>query len=165
MKCCRLVSLPYVDWSCMGWCCHFQEPCFVSVALTSVGRMGGGGVFYRYCEFAQRTVLDVVLCYRGWYRTPHISWSPCPGRENQFVTETQQLVDLGKQMNLVGEDLREFVWVEHALAREEMFVSGRTRRKMKRGLLQKQWGLLQRMKQIWLLQWKNQRGFGIMRRK
>ena len=33
--------------------------------------------------------------------------------------ETQQLVDLGKQINLEGEELREFVRAEHALARDE----------------------------------------------
>ena len=33
--------------------------------------------------------------------------------------ETQQLVDLGKQMNLEGEELREFVRAEQALARDE----------------------------------------------
>ena len=33
--------------------------------------------------------------------------------------ETQQLVDLGKQMNLEGEERREFVWAEQALARDE----------------------------------------------
>ena len=34
--------------------------------------------------------------------------------------ETQQLVDLGKQMNLEGEELREFVRAELALARDEI---------------------------------------------
>ena len=34
--------------------------------------------------------------------------------------ETQQLVDLGKQMNLEGEKLREFVRAEQALARDEI---------------------------------------------
>ena len=34
--------------------------------------------------------------------------------------ETQQLVDLGKQMNLEGEELREFVRAEQALARDEI---------------------------------------------
>ena len=33
--------------------------------------------------------------------------------------ETQQLVDLGKQINLEGEELREFVRAEQALARDE----------------------------------------------
>ena len=33
--------------------------------------------------------------------------------------ETQQLVDLGKQMNLEGEELREFVRAEQALTRDE----------------------------------------------
>ena len=40
--------------------------------------------------------------------------------ENQFVMETQQLVDLGKQMNLAGEELHEFVRAEQALARDEI---------------------------------------------
>ena len=56
--------------------------------------------------------------------------------------ETQQLVDLGKQMNLEGEELREFVRAEQALARQE-------RRKMKRGLLR----------------WNKQRGLRSTRRK
>ena len=34
--------------------------------------------------------------------------------------ETQQLLDLGKQMNLEGEKLREFVRAEQALARDEI---------------------------------------------
>ena len=34
--------------------------------------------------------------------------------------ETQQLIDLGKQMNLEGEKLREFVRAEQALARDEI---------------------------------------------
>ena len=34
--------------------------------------------------------------------------------------ETQQLVDLGKQMNLEAEDLREFVRAEQAVARDEI---------------------------------------------
>ena len=33
--------------------------------------------------------------------------------------ETQQLLDLGKQMHLEGEKLREFVRAEQALARDE----------------------------------------------
>ena len=42
--------------------------------------------------------------------------------------ETQQLVDLGKQMNLEGEELREFVRAEQALARDEII---RIREEMK----------------------------------
>ena len=34
--------------------------------------------------------------------------------------ETQQLIDLGKQMNLEGEELREFVRAEQELARDEI---------------------------------------------
>ena len=49
--------------------------------------------------------------------------------------ETQQLVDLGKQMNLEGEEQREFVRAEQALARDETIRIGMKRRKMKRGLL------------------------------
>ena len=83
--------------------------------------------------------------------------------------ETQQLLDLGKQMNL-EEELRAFVRAEQALARDEIIrirekkkedeariaameeaerIIGSTRRKMKRGLLR----------------WKKQRGLGNMRKK
>ena len=48
--------------------------------MASVGRMGGGGIFIVFL-YAWRTVLEVVWCYRGWYRIPHTSWSSCPGRE------------------------------------------------------------------------------------
>ena len=43
-------------------------------------------------------------------------------RESIFIMETQQLVDLGKQMNLEGEELREFVRSEQALA-SKSFIS------------------------------------------
>ena len=43
--------------------------------------------------------------------------------------DTQQLVDWGKQMNLEGEKLCEFVRTEQAVAMDEEFVSVRKRRK------------------------------------
>ena len=55
-----------------------------------------------------------------------------------FIMETRRLVDLGKQMNLAGKALLEFVRAKQALARDEIIMSGRKRRAMKRRLLQKQ---------------------------
>ena len=49
-------------------------------ALTSVGRMGEEEYLRYIFEYARRAVIDVVWCYIGWYRTPHTSWSSCPGR-------------------------------------------------------------------------------------
>ena len=41
--------------------------------------------------------------------------------ENPFIMEIQRLIDLGKQMNLEGEKLCEFVLAQQAVDRDERF--------------------------------------------
>ena len=90
--------------------------------------------------------------------------------------ETEQLVDLGRQMNLAGEELTEFVRAEQALARDEKIRireekkedEERTRQHKKEDeerMLQKQRGLgnIRRKMNSGLLQ--KQRGLGNIRRK
>ena len=95
---------------------------------------------------------------------------------DQYFVEFQQLVDLGKHMNLTGNELLEFVRAKPALAWDEIIRIREEKREMKRRLPKKQRGigniirkrtrtLLQKQRILCNLSRKRKRGLGNIRRK